>query len=614
MLDFNKFRVLWQENYSGITTSDAVNLKFTFDGISWIDTKDFLTFVRSSSSSGFGYNISKNINGSLYNELDLTLTPTVTNIPVITEVEIIPSTDADAFAAGTYYIATTSTSFPNPGKELSLPEVFFTSPISNIKKIELTENAKINIYVRYADFIRGINVYIGTEVSNNIVFKLRYKSNLCNLLQTSLSSTSTKVVLKNKVPFPKNGIIKVNSEFITYSSCVLNSSTGFYELSITSGKLMYEHPVDSDIYYIANIDDKYSDSYYVPKRLYPIFKPSDNIMQYLNFDYKDSKNMIKTRTNNKQIAPNGIVLDSVDYSSNISVSKTSLRLSGKGTIDTGFSMPKDGTLHFHFMLSEYLDSDKYLFGDIDGLWMKVNSSLNRPEIGYKENVIISSSDPRMEYIKLNEFIEFAIAWDSNDDYTIISFYRDTKQVAEEIIPKTSNGGLEKFNPGRIYIGSLKLSTLNPSTNKMYKDQISGYIDDWKFYDECLSELAVSTISSDISNTIDEFSGKVELNSSLPDYSNVVICNITLYTEKGITIPKTEIESYYEKEYKLYFDSGFLQILQTGGTVSTGTKISYPLHPKMIKFMIELSNPESQDVSPILKNFRVITSSASVDFK
>ena len=151
-------------------------------------------------------------------------------------------------------------------------------------------------------------------------------------------------------------------------------------------------------------------------------------------------------------------------------------------------------------------------------------------------------------------------WDSNDDYTIISFYRDTKQVAEEIIPKTSNGGLEKFNPGRIYIGSLKLSTLNPSTNKMYKDQISGYIDDWKFYDEYLSELAISTISSNISNTIDEFSGKVELNSSLPDYSNAVICNITLYTEKEITIPKTEIELYYEKEYKLYFDSSFLQIL------------------------------------------------------
>lgn len=627
-MNIKKFRVLWNEKTNSIPESTCSNIKYSFDGVSWIDCSDYINVVKTSQNIGnYGATTTDNIDDTGYKQFDITLTPNVVSIPEITEVEKVlysgTGDNSEFLTPGTYFICVASTNYPNIGKFSTINNnVIFSSPISNIKKfvVNVGELAKPNIYVRYPDYIKGLYIYIGEPTvadATKVLFKLREITSVTNYLDVKAKKNSQQITLKNKLIFPKKGFIKIDSEIMEYTNCTYES--GKYKL-ILKGVVTSEHNADSVVYFVINNIDQYSTNFYIPKRLYPINNVNDtlyaNLAQYLHFDFGTPKSLVKNNSD-------GEVLGVVEYST-VSMLKSSLKLNGKGCVNSKIKLTLDGQIHFYFMISEIPTENMYLFGSKTGLWVRINKDKLKVEYGYKNTTLMDASDPRLDYINVNTWNELGLGWDSNSEATIVYFYYNGRIINENILTKDSKlGGNDNFSTDNIYIGAIKLEELNDD-NLLYEDCFVGYIDDWKIYNKALTELELNDINDKVKNYTDYFCGKIELTADLPDYTatDSIGSGINIYAPKSfeelLTDSKFNSSQETETEYRNYFDYQFIPYMITnqaitGGTESSPLRITYPLFPSTIKYMVVLNNGGSSNLTPEITKFISIISDVDISF-
>jgi hypothetical protein len=61
-MNIKKFRVLWNEKTNSIPESTCSNIKYSFDGVSWIDCSDYINVVKTSQNIGnYGATTTDNI-------------------------------------------------------------------------------------------------------------------------------------------------------------------------------------------------------------------------------------------------------------------------------------------------------------------------------------------------------------------------------------------------------------------------------------------------------------------------------------------------------------------------------------------------------------------------
>ena len=161
------------------------------------------------------------------------------------------------------------------------------TPFSKLFKVILSEKSKVNLFVNYPQFTKGLCVYYGVSTGSTVDLKLYCVTNLTQKLRTNMDTSTNPIQLFNDFPFPKKGTVKIDNEYIDYTSCTWNST--YWQLNgLTRGArgtaVIAHTNIDTDnrtpIYLALYTGGVYGE---IPSKIYP--KPSTdiNLNQFFKF-------------------------------------------------------------------------------------------------------------------------------------------------------------------------------------------------------------------------------------------------------------------------------------------------------------------------------------------
>ena len=615
---FKKGRLIWDEYIPSALTNNSLVPKISFDrGYSWMSLATQVENLRN------GYNVyGGNIKdiGNGFKQIDISFTFTPTSIPKIADYALEPDSTY-GLNPGTYYFAVGCLNYDTPCmNEFSGSNYYatgyFTEPISKLIKIVIESKSKVHLFVNYPEYTRGLCIYYGQESSGTINLKLYHVTNLVQLLNNSISAESTAIIfLKNKYPFPDNGVVKIENEYIGYTTCSWDSVTSQWKLTgLTRGlynttPIAHNNSSDGNIpIYLAMYENGglYGE---IPDRIYARPELDSDLVQYLNFDSSTPLDLVD---NTRQITEIG----EVNYSSSWTMLSSSLKLSGRGYINSNYNLTTNivdrGSIHFYISFESFVDNevvDPYIFGTADGtgLWMRISRITNKPYFGVGEVTIVGSEDFRVPSLTKNGYDRIGLAWRLNSDgfmefdFTINGYSFITEST---LIPKFSSNEFNRFTPGILLIGGV---SLNPNTS------FNGYIDDWRVYNRALTLEEFNSIHTYMLSRPNVYCGKITIDNNFKDLSGA---NISLNDYEPLIDTIINTNENGGNDFGIYYDDWLIEKLLTDSTISNGERISYPVESDSIQLRFDMHGYDASDESsgyytPILKNISLIISEESL---
>lgn len=633
-MNFKKGRLIWEENLN-ILSSLAVEPKISFDeGITWMSLMSKAANLRNASrvtDSSIKYL------GNNWKQLDVGFGFTPYSIPSIVN-HTITKNETSGKAIGTYYYILRCINRDSPGLEETISNTYDATNTENnhskVYTVSITEKSDITLYVNFAEYVSGIVLYEGYSVDGTtfpITLKLSYISNLSSSLLETLEINDNVIWLKQKFPFPKEGIVKINNEYIQYDNCeYLEHVTGDgifnWKLTVKERGFLNTTPekhIVSEDPYFSNVPvmlANHTAGFYgeLPDKQFAKPVITDELLhQYLNFDEgKVEDIVINSETGLPNTSPT--VLGQVMYDDTTVFNGYSIRLAGNGIIDTDVDTTKTMSIYMNIKIdsiqdnSEAVDTDPLhdpcIFGSNDGFWMKISRLNIKPYIGYRGTYITTIENNQMSSLAINDYHSLGVSWskDPNSDYMRFSIYLNGKilQTVVSSILETD------FESKRIYIGGFKQSETE------FTNTIEAFYDDCRIYNRVLSLEDYKMIELERSRLNNIWCGKLELNeNSLVDYSTTDGSNSINSYDPLFTLSYT-----FDTEPLLYgsgsnfstvYDDTLLETYMTSGAIADHTTFTYPIDTNKIQVRFDLEGDGTGFTTPIIKNIALIVSEGSV---
>ena len=712
MLVSKKARLIWDEQYlanlfdSQETASRCIDPNVSFDGgTTWMSLGDVASTLRLTGSSSNGSSISGSTSNEGFNQLDITFGFTPYGIAEITNAEYYES-DNDVFVGGqTYYFAIMSTSYDLPGfysneKDDADYYLYYSGnyyngptngtldedidkygyyPISKVYNITLPgdSNTKygIRLYIRYPEICKGLCVYYGQASGSTLDLKLCTVTNLVQRLgEDIIGNSSTEIVLENNYPLPPSGMVLIDGETISYTSCTYDSGKNKWVLRANPALDHSANTSDDNnaetatrVYLAQYTGGSYGE---LPIEIYPKVTIDENCVQYINFDSQECVDLAENT--------NPTTIGSVGYDQISSPLVNSFRLTSSGGINTNLmnnetkidadALNAKGSIQFYMMLSNFTENDTtdpYVFMSYNpqfgeasqGLWMRISRFNLKPYIGYSyynaesktlENIDIANfEDYRMPSITRNRYSLYTITWETIEKTSTDLSANDAKlnymrftYIVDGTVIMTIDSTIYKdqFEVGNLIVGG---NTSNAST---ITNSFIGYIDEWRVYaGRTLSREDTIEINR---NTMQQngiqHSGRITLSAStIVDYSNPNINGTGTNSLTGTLATKYEPKLYTSikldnseenrdnigKEYGTYYDSWFINAYNTDGRFDdlnnyllgggqennyVPLNATYPINADTIKVKFDMIGPNNGFSSPRIKNIMLMVSEATLD--
>jgi len=605
-IEFKKARLIWEESYPGSLGSSCIVPKISFDnGYNWMSLDSTATALRVSGTATGG--TIKDTSGG-FKELDISFGFTPYAIPEISGYRLA----ADAtygLDPGTYYFAVSCLNYDTPGNDDSYtannyysgPE---TVPISKLKQVVISSKSKVHLYINYPDLTRGLCIYYGVSSGATVNLKLYHVTNLVHKLGTTLTVGETSSIIlptSHPYPLPANGTVKIDNEYIDYTTCTWSSD--HYILGTLSrgarGTTAAEHLSGSPIYLSMYTGGVYGE---LPSKIY--FRPTVdvNCTQWLNFDAEDIDDLSNNTT------PTAV--GTLEYSSLSAILQSSLRFTGAGAIDSDVTLDAtNGTVHFYLAFSDFNSAeaetvDPYIFGTAAGLWMKLSRFNLKPYFGYGDITILSYNDPRIPSLIREQFSRIGLSWEVDGSYMKFYFTVDGYNIFSE----TTNVESASFTPGEPNIGGLITGGVTVSNT------FSGYLDDWRVYDVTYTLGGINDfadIHEEVTSIQNYYTGLVTISTDFPDYSGANSDIGTGYEPLIDTLFSTVNTTTGGHAFGIYYDDWLVERLESGGSIPTGQRITYPIDSETIQVKFDLVGEPDGFETPIVKNIAVIISEDSI---
>lgn len=616
-----KIRIIWKEHMNGLSipANETIIPNISFDGgISWITLDGEAAEARRNyNPQESSYYMSTDVeDGFIQVELAASMAPIP--IPEISEIIVTQtqSTTPGAFPPGTHFFTCQIETHDTPGSEENPKKVYTTGPLSKVKSIVLTEYSTIDLQIRYPEYSKGIVVYHGTgELTNDepgLDANLLLITNLTNLLKEDLAIDGQEIILKHKFPFPSSGIVKINNEYISYNAC-LKTSDGFKLRISPQGRDIREtmkgnliiHKAGVQVHLASLSGGKYGE---LPEKVYPYINYPKSLTSYLHFNSSPNADNTVSLINAISSASTPIKKGSnFTYTTEKGMSGSCIKFNGSHIIDPQMSLnDKSGSIHFYLMLYENLiDTNPYIFGSEDGLWARLFKENGCLEVGYKTKILLSHNDLRSMNFQLNQWYSLGFSWtvDSDNNLLLFSIYQDGNLDITNTynLEESENSILSEWILGSPYWGGLKTLQLDTSTGFNFKDTLSFYLDDVRYYDVYYDEIMFKSIDTELRNNADSYTGKLSLHY-VPDSSDIFY-------------PNTDIDKYdpsYNKIIKVKKEGGFnynvtidTSLIKSDGNVSDNSKFVYPIEADSVKLKFDIRG--TNQVTPYIKDVMVIVS-------
>jgi len=595
MLTSKKIRLLWQEKIESGYTSIIPKISFN-RGKDWINLQTLAGDARTNSKS---YLSSKDL-GNGYSELDITLGMCPKIVPEIKSV--VTTTNASGFATGTWYFAVSALTYDYPGFEPVSTNSYFNGPISKVVEVVLTQPSSVDLYVRYPEYTKGLAIYWGQNSGGTITLKLHHVTNFVQKLKTTLTDVGTKIELLNEYPLPSYGTVKIDNEYINYTTCTWN--TDHWELNgLTRGQRGSTTATHTTVFgdeievYSANYTGgKYGE---IPERIYPKPTIPSNLKFYLNFDSSSVLNLVSGGS-----TPS--VLGTVEYSSDFALMGKALKLPGSGVIKTNETLTHTGSIHFlHSFVDSIGNVNPYIFSSTNGLRLAIDKTNLKPILSYGNTTILSSNDPRTPSLSKFDLDQVLLTWEpTNENLMNFKLYINENLIADI----NTNIEANTFSPGAPYIGGLQTGS------DTYSNTYIGYIDEFRIYNTVLSLNDCSSILEEIVNSDSIYCGKVSISNptNYPDLDvNTTGTKIQRYEplitkEYATTTPNT-----YGNAYSITIDNWIIDHFYTDQSIPSGQNLTYPIDPEAIKIRFDMTSDSQGFKTPEIKNVSTIISEVSL---
>lgn len=616
-----KIRVIWKENMNGLSISanETIIPNISFDGgITWI------SLIGEAAEARKNYNPIENSHfmsndandGYIQVELSAAMTPIPT--PEIAEIIVTQtnSSNPGAFPPGTHFFVCQIETHDTPGSETSPKKVYTTGPISKPKSVVLTEYSIIDLQIRYPEYSKGIVIYHGTgELTNDdpgLDANLHLITNLTNILKEDLEPTADEIILKHDFPFPPVGIVKINNEYIAYNACVKISDG--YKLRIapqgrdvrqTQKGNIPKHKSGLQVFLASLTGGKYGE---LPEKIYPYINYPKSLTSYLHFNSLPNADNTVALINAIQGAPNPLRMGAVfTYTKEKGMSGSCVKFNGSHIINPQVELnDKVGSIHFYMKLYENIpDTNPYIFGSEDGLWARIFKENGCLEVGYKDKILLNHSDLRSMNFQIDQWHSLGFSWTVDTDHNLLLFsiYQDGNLdiTSTYNLEENENNILRDWTLGSPYWGGLKTLQLDTSTGYNFKDAISFYLDDVRYYNVYYDEMMFKHIDTELMNNADAYTGK------LPLYY--------ISESNELFYPNTNIDKYdpsYHKTIKVKKESGFsygttidTTLIKMDGNVSDNSKFVYPIDATSVKLKFDMRG--TNQITPTIKDVMMIIS-------
>lgn len=617
-----KVRVIWKENMNGLSISanEAIIPNISFDGgLSWISLEGPAAEARRNFNPPESSYYMSTDTGTGFIQVELAASMAPVPIPEISEIVVsqTDSTTPGSFPPGTHFFICQAESHDTPGSETNPKKVYTTGPLSKPVSVTLTEYSNISLQVRFPDYTKGLVVYHGNgELTNDdpgLDANLLLITNLTNLLKEDLKSEDQEILLKHKFPFPPSGIVKIGNEYISYNACIKTGDE--YKLRISPqgrdvrGELKGNiklHKADTQVHLASLNGGRYGE---LPEKIYPYINYPKSLKSYIHFNSSQNADGTVSLINAISSAPSPLKKGrEFTFTNEKGISGSCIKFNGSHIIDPQMALDdKNGSIHFYVMLYENLtENNPYIFGSEDGLWARIFKENGCLEVGYKDKILLSHNDLRSMNFQLNTWYSLGFSWvlDADNHLLLFSIYQDGSLD----ITNTYNLELEENNIlnewilGSPYWGGLKTLQLNTETGFNFKDNLSFYLDDVRYYDIYYDEVMFRSIDTELRSSGDAYTGK------LPLYY--------LDNTSDIFYPNTKIDEYdpsYNKTIKVKLNDGLgynnttvdTTLIKSDGNVSDNGKFIYPIDASTVKIKIDLKG--TSQLTPLIKDVMVIVS-------
>ncbi len=635
---FKKGRLIWEEYTQGLSNL-CIEPKISFDtGITWMTLLSKATNLRTGSRVS---DSSIKYLGEGWKQLDVGFSFSPYSIPAI----VNHSVTADAVngkTAGTYYYILRCLNKTSPGLEETSNNTYDALNAANnhsrVYVVTIEEKSNITLFVNFAEYVSGIALYEGYSADGStfpITLKLSYISNLCNQLLETVEIADTAIWLKNAFPFPKEGIVKINNEYIKYSNCTYEEKiidevpSNYWKLAVNQRGYLNstpaKHLVSEDPFY-ANVPvmiANHTAGFYgeLPDKQFSKPVITDvQLKQFLNFDEKEVQELVLDNETRLPVS-SPTKLGQILWDNTTINNGYALRLAEKGIIDTNVNLAKTMTIYTKFRL-ESLPSfdgentfvpasaqyDPIIFGNKESLWLAVSRLNGKPYLGYKGFLITTMENTQMQSIVVNEYHSIGISWtkDENSDYMKFSIYLNGR-ILQTIVSTIKE---EDFEENTIYIGGFKI------TEEIFERTISAFYDEWRIYTRILGVEDYNKIELERSKLNNIWCGKLELNTnSLTDYS-VIDASTALNTYDPLftlsyTFGSSELLYGSGSDFSTVYDDTLLQAFVTDGAIPSSTTFTYPIDTNKIQVRFDMEGDGTGFVTPKIRNIALIVSEGSI---
>ena len=519
---YKKVRLVYSESNNVNTTSINVNPKVSFDnGASWVNLGDKVSALRSGIKVP-GSSITKGNNG--YNQLEVVFTNTVYSVPKIIGHKLIANANGMVIDKPLHFMAS-CVMYDTPGFETRVtgdPDRYYTgdiksaSPVYTVPIPNNTSKYDVELLINYPDFINGLCIYAysGT-LSASSIFDLVKITNLTQKLKSDISFTTSTIDVANAVPLPSPGVVLIDSEYIYYTRAVpIPNNPGYTLQSCIRGYKNTEaknHTKDSEVRLALYDGGKYGEipikTEYVPSGL------DSSYRLYMNFDSKTLDNRIP---NIKETDPKPISIGTIGYDFVNTNFSNSLVLTENGIVNTKFNSPLNtsGTIYISYSISSFNNTeflkldDPIIFGNRDGLWLRLSRNTMKPYFGYKAKTIISENDSRLISIMKNTYNDIMLTWENNYNENTKKYTNQVRfklminrfLVYNDIVPDIR---YSTFTTGTVYLGG------RSSGNDILDSAHCSY-DNVIILNKSLSVSEYDELLKKLSKSFADFCGKVRI--------------------------------------------------------------------------------------------------------
>lgn len=526
--------------------------------------------------------------------------------------------------------------------------------VRNEMEIGITADMLNNFYIN--DSNKGVLVFSDTILQpedtikytlNVIHYRLTFISNMVTKLLKKIDPNSSDAIyLDSTFPVPYKGRIYINSEYITYTSMEFISDvdypSGYYRLSgITRSASTRTHAVGSDVYVAVLDGGMYGE---LPKKSISVFRNVTNLDHYFNFEeLTDSATTVSDLMSRSL----GTIIGAISPYYSEGFLKNSAKFSKSGVIYVNHTFGNSGAIHFYFKLTSLPTEDMYIFGNSEGLKLKICKDNLRLQLENGDETVIRSTDPRLSKVKLNDWTEICIAWEYSVAYDVEKLYF-YKNAALEVDVDYS------LSESASYYGIGALLTAEESDGIYtfsYTYPFDGVIDDWRVYNKAIGLDEIIDIDTNIQEYGFEKCGTITIDdrfvnsldsSRLLDYwidSRSSLENMQPYIIPYFSILEKDLNevdnnsSYgircdlwplYAIENGNYFTADSIDEMYPENTTDycykiklsngkTVLRLNSATDVSSVKYRFELKGDPYGSETPIVKEFSAIVSNSTIDF-